>query len=771
MSRYSPIFLAALFASQMSAAEPDADAFRAAVGPALTSCSVCHNAQLASGKLDVAGFDDVASAATHREEWERIIQKVVSGEMPPRGFPPLEDSLKTSLLEAARGELERLDSITPPDPGRVTARRLNRAEYSNTVYDLLGVRFNARDEFPSDDSGYGFDNIGDVLTISPILMEKYVSAAEDISRRAVGADPLPEKPVEATYDYRGAGNMGQFEQLGPGMVQMRHRLDWDGEYVIRIGLQGERPKGSAPVRLAFWRDGEKLEEILAKTEPSGLVYFDPFSMEEMRVYLGAGDSTFRVGFIDDNFTDGMDEKDIYDRDKNKFVGEVTFVGPFPSDRVPPSRKKILTCDPASGAACVERIISRLARRAYRRPVTEQEIGDLLRFVDLARAEGLSTEQGVQLSIQAMLASPHFLFRIERDADPTNPTAMHRISDLELASRLSYFLWSSMPDEELLTLAEAGQLSEPTVLNAQIERMLGDERSRQLAANFAGQWLETRNLDSVNPDPELFPEWGPELREAMKQETTLFFEAVLRENRPLTEFLDADFTFLNERLAKHYGVEGVKGPDFRRVELESAQRGGILSHAGVLTVTSYPTRTSPVIRGKYVLENILGAPPPAPPANVPALGESGAEPGMTVRKQLEAHRANPACATCHDRMDALGFGLENYDAIGRWRAEDNEAPVDASGTLPSGESFETPAELRKILVGDREAFAHALTEKMLIYALGRGLEAYDRRTMKEIVEHVESDDYRFQTLIRAVVESMPFQMRRGEAIRTADAGRR
>jgi len=771
MRNYRAIPVIALLATQLNAAEPDAAAFKAAVGPALTSCSVCHNAQLASGKLDVGGFDEVTSAATHREEWERIIQKVVSGEMPPRGFPALDETAKTTLLNAARGELERLDKLTPPDPGRVTARRLNRAEYSNTVYDLLGVRFNARDEFPSDDSGYGFDNIGDVLTISPILMEKYVSAAEDISRRAVGADPLPEKPVEATYDNRGAGNMGRFEKLGPGLVQMRHRLDWDGEYVVRIGLQGERPEGSAPVRLALWRDGEKLEEILAETEPSGLVYFNPFSMEEMRVYLGAGDSTFRVGFIGDTFTDGMDEKDVYDRDKNKFVGEVTFVGPFPSDREPPSRKKILICDPESGAACVERIISRLARRAYRRPVTEREVDDLLNFVDLAKAEGLSVEQGVQLSIQAMLASPHFLFRIERDADPTDPTAMHRISELELASRLSYFLWSSMPDEELLTLAEQGELSEPAAFKQQLARMLDDKRAQQLAANFAGQWLETRNLDSVNPDPELFPEWGPELREAMKQETTLFFDAVLREDRPLTEFLDADFTFLNERLARHYGIAGVKGPDFRRVELESSQRGGILSHAGVLTVTSYPTRTSPVIRGKYVLENILGAPPPAPPANVPALGESGADAGMTVRKQLEAHRANPACATCHDRMDALGFGLENYDAIGRWRAEDNEAPVDASGTLPSGESFETPAELRKILVGDREAFAHAVTEKMLIYALGRGLEAYDRRTMKDIVEQLEGDDYRFQTLIRAVVESMPFQMRRGEAVRTANAGGR
>lgn len=766
MRSFAPIAAILVASSPSLAATPDADAFEQSVGGVLTSCSACHNPQLASGGLDVAGLDDLATVASHREEWEKIVEKVDSGEMPPRGFPPLDDEAKQALLTAATAEMDRLDALAPPDPGRVTARRLNRTEYANTIRDLLGVRFNAQDEFPTDDSGYGFDNIGDVLTISPTLMDDYIAAAETISRRAIGADPLPAKPVEAMYDYQGKGNMGKFEQLGPDMVQFRHRLDWDGEYVIRFGLQGERPKGSEPVRLAIWRDGEKLHEILASTEPTELVYFDPYSMEEIRLYLAAGDSTFRVGFIGDDFTDGMDPKDVYDREKNKFVGDVTFVGPFPSDREPPSRKKILICDPASGDACVRNIVASLARRAYRRPVTDKEVSDLVRFVDIARNEGLSVEQGIQLSLQAMLVSPHFLFRVERDPDPTDPEAAHRISDVELASRLSYFLWASMPDDELLTLAEQGKLSEPETLDAQIERMLGDPRSADFAASFAGQWLETRNLDAVNPDPELFPEWGADLREAMKQETSLFFDAVLRENRPLTDFLDADYTFLNERLANHYGIEGVKGAEFRRVELKTDQRGGILSHAGVLTVTSYPTRTSPVIRGKYVLENILGAPPPAPPPNVPALDESGVGETVSLRKQLEAHRSNPVCASCHDRMDALGFGLENYDAIGQWRTKDGEFDVDSSGALPNGMTFETPAELRKILLADKDDFTEAVTEKTLIYALGRGLETYDKRTLKQIAGKVAEDGYRFQSLIREVVHSMPFQMRRGEAVESA-----
>ncbi|MBI1353434.1 MAG: DUF1592 domain-containing protein [Acidobacteria bacterium] len=766
---YRPLFVLGLSVALSSGAQTaDPTAFRQAVAPALQACSACHSPSAASGKLVTDGLEELEAFASHRVQWEKIVQRVRSGEMPPRGFPALDEGVKTAFLDAAQGALSRLDKATKLDPGRVTARRLNRNEYSNTIRDLLGVRFNAQGEFPSDDSGYGFDNIGDVLTISPILMDDYIAAAEMISRQAIGADPLPAKPVENKYQAKDnadaviSGKSAPIRRLAPALIEARHRVEWDAEYEIRIGMPGERPKGSPPARLGLWRDGELIHEMLVETGPSDLVYFDPYSEAEMRLHLAAGDSTFRAGFIDDDFVDGLGPKDVMDRDKNKFLESITFVGPYKSDVEPPSRKRLLTCDPASGAACVQQILSKLARRAYRRPATAEEVQALARFVEMAKAEGLSDEQGVQLAIQAMLVSPHFLFRIERDPDPNDPTATHRISDFELASRLSYFLWSSMPDEELLGLAEQGKLSEPAVLDAQVQRMLADGRSGELARNFAGQWLETRNLDTVRPDPDLYPSWGPELRESMKEETTLFFAEVLQKDLPLQTFLDADFTFLNDELAKHYGIEGVKGPELRKVSLaDHPQRGGVLSQASVLTVTSYPTRTSAVIRGKYVLENILGAPPPDPPADIPPLEASGGDQKATVRQQLEIHRANPACATCHDRMDALGFGLENFDAIGRWRTEENELPVDASGVLPNGKSFDTPAELRHILLDDTYDFARTMTEKMLIYALGRGLEPYDRRTISEITERLAANDYHFQTLIHEIVRSAPFQMRRGE----------
>ena len=754
------IFSGVVFVAVLPAQQADQGAFQSAVEPALTVCSACHNAQSAAGGLNLKGFEGVETVADFREHWEKIVQKISTAEMPPPGFPPLDPAVRDALLDAARAEFDRLDAAAPPNPGRVTARRLNRSEYSNTIRDLLGVRFDARGQFPSDDSGHGFDNIGDVLTISPILMEKYVDAAEVISRRALGADPLPAKPVEWQYE----GNKKTIQRLGPGMIEARHRVEWAGEYIVRIGLQGARPKDSDPVLLRFERDGELLHEEIVPTEPGELIYFNPYSEAEMRLYLPAGDSTFRASFVNDNFTDDMEKEDIYDRDKNKYVDAIMFVGPFESDVEPPSRKKILVCDPNTGRACVERIISRLARRAYRRPVAADEIAQLMRFVDIADGEGLSTEQGVQLAIQAMLVSPHFLFRIERD--DAAPGQIHAISDFELASRLSYFLWSSMPDDDLLDLAQAGKLQDDKTLKQQVDRMLVDKRAASFAENFSGQWLETRNLDSVDPDPELFPTWGPELREAMKMETSLFFDAILRENRPLGDFLDADFTFLNSTLAKHYGIEGISGEEFRRVELATDQRGGILSHASVLTVTSYPTRTSPVIRGKYVLENILGAAPPPPPPDIPALEESTAGPGASVRQQLEAHRASPACASCHSRMDALGFGLENYDAIGHWRTEEGENPLDSSGVLPNGQSFETPAELRKILLDGMDEFAGAMTEKTLIYALGRGLEPYDRITVKKIQKSLAEDDYRFQTLVHEVVNSLPFRQRRSENVENA-----
>lgn len=726
------------------------------------TCLPCHNDRLASGSLNLTAFTDPASVIQHREEWERVLQKVRTGEMPPKGIPKPPQAQVEEFMGFIRGEFEKADRNVKPDPGRVTARRLNRVEYSNTIRDLLAVDFRAEKDFPTDDSGHGFDNIGDVLTVSPVLMEKYIDAAERISARAIGANPLPKKPLEFEYHSKNK----TIRRLDYSTIEATHRVDWDGEYTVIIGLPGQRAKDAAPVMMGFWMDGKLIHSQPVETKPSSLVYFNPYSEEEFKVYLPEGDHVFRVGFINDEFVKGLTPKEAYSDKKNKFLNMVKFVGPYPAKVEKASRKQILICDPKTGQACVDKIVRSLARRAFRRPVTTAEVASLTRFVALAKAEGQSVEQGIQLAIQAMLVSPHFLFRIERDPNPNDPAKVHKISDIELASRLSYFLWSSMPDEELLSLAEAGKLRAPGALQAQVNRMLADPKSAALADNFAGQWLETRNLDSVKPDPVKFAAWGPELRDAMKTETRLFFESVLRENKPVHEFLDAKYTFLNELLAKHYGIPGVSGPDFRRVDLETDQRRGILTHASVLTVSSYPTRTSPVIRGKYVLQNILGAPPPAPPPDVPSLDEESVGAAASLRVQMEKHRTNPTCASCHNRMDALGFGLENYDAIGRWRTMDGKFPVDSTGTLPNGKSFKSPAEMVTLLKDDLEDFSRNLTEKMLTYALGRGLERYDRRTVDQINRKLAASDYKFQTLIHQVVESLPFQSRRGEAPRTA-----
>ncbi len=431
---------------------------------------------------------------------------------------------------------------------------------------------------------------------------------------------------------------------------------------------------------------------------------------------------------------------------------------------------MLVCDPATGQRCVDRIIATMARRAYRRPVTGAEVASLKKFVVMATDEGQSVEQGIALAIQAMLVSPHFLFHIERDLYPNDPTRAHRITDVELASRLSYFLWNSMPDEELLSLAERRRLSTPAVFDAQVTRMLADAKASAMAENFAGQWLEVRNLDSIKPDPQKFPAWGPELREAMKTETRLFFDAILRENRPITEFIDARYTFLNELLANHYGIDGVTGPDFRRVELTTPERGGVLSHGSVLAVSSYPTRTSVVIRGKYILQNILGTPPPPPPADVPALDEEAVGTTASLRKQMEKHRTNSVCASCHSRMDPLGFALENYDAIGKWRTADGGFPIDSTGVLPGGKRFTGPAEMRQILTERVPDFSKTLTEKLLIYALGRGLERYDRPTVNAITKRAAETGYGFQTLVREVVRSLPFRSRRGEPVEATNAAK-
>lgn len=744
-----------LLAASLAFTQEKTTTFEHAVRPVLgTTCVMCHNDRMASGGLNVNSFLKPASLAERRDGWEKIIRRIQSGEMPPKGIPRPPSAQTDALVKYIEAEFEKADRNTKPDPGRVVAHRLNRREYINTVRDLLGVGYHAERDFPTDDSGYGFDNISTVLTISPLLMENYLNAAETIAARATGLHPLPKKPVEIAYKAKEK----TLRRIDVSTIEVTHFVEWNGDYILRVGLPGERGPDAKPVAMGVWMDGELLTKAAVETRPSRLEFFEPYSEEQVRVTLPEGDHVFRIGFMDDDFPRRLSEKEVHDPKKNKFPGSVTFVGPFPSKLAQSGRRRIFVCDPNSGQVCAGKIVAALAHRAYRRPVTRSEVASLMKIAAMA---GPDRRAGIQLAIEAMLVSPNFLFRIERDPDPLDASKVHRISDVELASRLSYFLWSSMPDDELLALAESGKLHAPEVLDAQVRRMLADKRSAALAENFAGQWLEIRNLDAIQPDPRKFPEWGPELREAMYTETRMFFDHVLRENRSISDFLDGRYTFLNEYLAKFYGIEGVTGPDFRRVELATDQRGGILGHASVLAVSSYPTRTSVVIRGKYVLGNILGAPPPPPPPDVPPLDEGAVGTSASLRQQMERHRADATCASCHSRMDPLGFGLENYNAIGQWRTMDGRFPVDASGTFPNGKSFSTPAGMRAALASLLPQFSRCVTEKMLTYALGRGLESYDTRAVNEINRKIAASGYRFQSLIDAVVHSVPFQMGRGE----------
>jgi hypothetical protein len=739
----------------------DSAGFEKSVKPILkNTCSGCHNATLVSGGVNLLPYMEASTVAEDRASWEKILQKIESGEMPPKGVPRPPQAQITALTGFLHGEFEKADALVKPDPGRVTARRLNRNEYRNTIRDLLAVDYRADKDFPTDDSGYGFDNIADILTISPVLMDKYMNAAEVIASRAMGADPLPKKPIEVPYDKAHSG----LRRLDFSTAEVSHRVDFDGEYVIRFGFPGERTADAKPVKMNFWMDGQLLGSIDVETKPSKLVYFNPYSDGEMRLYLPEGDHVFRAAFVDDEFIKTItDPKDAYSDKKNKYIGAITFVGPYPAKVEKASRKKILICDPATGTACVEKIVANLAHHAYRRPVSKAEVASLMKFVAMAKASGQSTEQGIQLALEAMLVSPEFLFRIERDPNPTDPEKIHRLTDVELATRLSYFLWSSMPDDELMGLAEAGKLKDATVLDAQVKRMMTDKKAAAFADNFAGQWLEIRNLDSIKPDPQKFPAWNAQLKDDMRTETNMFFQHVLSENRPISEFIDAKYTFLNENLATFYGIKDVKGPDFRRVELKNEQRGGVLAQASVLAVSSYPTRTSPTIRGKYVLNNILGTPPPPPPPDVPALDDSKVGSDVSLRKQLEAHRGNPVCASCHSKMDVLGFGLENYDAIGKWRTVDGKFPIDVGGTMPNGKTFQTAAEMRTILTANLTQVSKCLTEKIMTYALGRGVQPYDNRSLEQINKALAADQYHFQTLVFEVVRSLPFQSRRGESV--------
>ncbi len=679
-----------------SAAAPG-DGFANTVQPFLRyNCVACHNEKLSSGEVNLAQYltEDTASALKDRERWELVLQKLRAGEMPPKGIPRPAPDQVAAVTNWVESTYARIDRDAPPDPGRVTAHRLNRYEYNNTVRDLLGLDLQgASDDFPVDPYGYGFDNIGDVLTLSPVLTEKYLKAAEHIANIAIPpAEPM--KPIMSRYL---AERMGQAKQLH---IEVIHEFPVDGTYTLRSAwFEGLRAGAKLEGRLSL--DGKEISR-----HPLTIYTEMDRGFQTPEIHVTAGRHKVEADMTFEGYRNGAPP----------FLEYIQVYGPNSQDARTTARsyQRIFVCSQHT-AECARRIIEPLAHRAYRRPVSKEELDELLGLVRMAQSRRDDFESGVRIALEAILVNPNFLFRIERD--PAGATPVHHISDLELASRLSYFLWSSMPDDELLGLAEKDRLHAPEVLHAQMKRLLADPRSRSLVENFASQWLQFRNLDVLKPDPKKFPQFDAGLREAMRTETELFCGAIVREDRSILDFLDGRFTFLNERLAKHYGIDGVTGPEFRRVELDGAGRGGVLTQASVLTVSSYPTRTSPVIRGKWVLENLLGTPPPPPPPDVPPLDEAAVGTTVSLREQLEKHRANAVCAGCHSRMDPIGFGLENYDAIGRYRTADGTFPIDSSGTLPNGKSFTGAAELKAILRADPQTFTRALSQKLLTYALG------------------------------------------------------
>jgi hypothetical protein len=729
------------------------------------NCVYCHNqkSNTAGVSLENLNYNNVGENAAL---WERVLRKVRTGQMPPPGPPRLEATDVAAFVNWLEGSLDRAARLNP-DPGRPAVHRLNRNEYSNAVRDLLAVDVNPGAALPVDDSGHGFDNIGEVLTISPTLLEKYISMARKVSRLAVGDPGI--KPSEERFQprrmRRGERVSDDLPFYSRGGLSVQYYFPLDGEYLIRIKTPANVDLG-APAQFYEMRLPVKAGlRTIGVTSPREDAKPDP-ALPGFRGSIPAMGPVQKIPL--DLWLDGA-RINRFEVSNTTPIEVVTVSGPFnPSGRgQTPSRARIFICYPGRGpareneeAACARKILATLARRAFRRPVTDVDLNPLLAFYERGRRER-DFDYGVQSAIEAMLVSPDFLFRVERDPKTAAPGAVYHLNDFDLASRLSFFLWSSIPDDQLLDLAEKGRLKTSIVLRQQTRRMLDDPRSQAFVSNFGGQWLHLRNLDTITPDPDLFPGFDESLKQSFRRETELFFESVLRENRGVFDLLDANYTFLNQRLAEHYGVRGVYGSQFRRVALNDPNRSGLLGQGSILTVTSYPNRTSVVQRGKWVLENLLGAPPPPAPPDVPDLKPRGKDGKLlSMREQMDAHRANPICASCHARMDPIGFALENYDAVGRWRAKDAGAVIDASGKLPDGTKFNGPSELKKILLsGHRHEFASTVTEKLLTYALGRGLEASDAPAVREIMREAARDDYRLPALINAIINSKPFRMRK------------
>jgi Protein of unknown function (DUF1592)/Protein of unknown function (DUF1588)/Protein of unknown function (DUF1587)/Protein of unknown function (DUF1585)/Protein of unknown function (DUF1595)/Planctomycete cytochrome C len=766
-------------------------------------CVTCHNARLKTANLALDTMDP-ANVAAHAEAWEKVVRKLRSGTMPPADRPRPDAATYSALASRLEAALEHAEAAHP-DPGGPLLHRLNRAEYANAVRDMLALEVDASALLPPDDSASGFDNVADVLGVSPALMERYLAAADEVSALAVG-DPAIG-PSARTYHVRGDQSQSDHVDGLPlgtrGGLLVRPTLPLDGEYVVKVKLL-QTNLGSIrgleyPQQLEIMVDGARVHLVpiggpadFAILPENATAIADAIEARlTVRVQAHAGPRAIAATFLQKTPAQGGYRTQAFVRsnvDATDHLGlphieSLTITGPFNAigSGDTPSRSRIFVCRPATAVhdssssstsslavskdeiSCATRIISTLARRAYRRPVTTADMTRLIALFETGRRDG-SFEAGVQFALRGILASAKFVFRAERDPAGITAGAVYRISDLELASRLSFFLWSSIPDDELLDLAGKGRLKDPAVLEAQVRRMLADAKSQALVTNFAGQWLYLRNLKSTAPDQHEFPDFDDNLRQAFQRETELFVDSVIREDRNVLDLMTADYTFVNERLARHYGIPRVYGSQFRRVRITDDARKGLLGKGSILLVTSHAGRTSPVVRGKWILDNLLGTPPPPPPPDVPALEEKSSPlRPQSVRERLEAHRANPGCATCHKLIDPLGFALENFDAVGAWRTHDGGALIDASGELADGTKVDGVVALRQALVNHPEMFVRALTEKLLTYALGRGLSYHDYPVVRTIVGAAAGRDYRFSSLILGIVRSTPFQLRRSELV--------
>ena len=759
-------------------------------------CVTCHSTAIIAGRgsppsilvaqlrdtglaLDAMDPSDVSADA---EAWERVVRKLRARAMPPVGRPRPDEITNDALASWLEGALDAA-AVASPNPGRRPAlHRLSRTEYQNAVRDLLGLQDLPKELdvsviLPADNATSGFDNLAELLFVSPTLMERYLGAARKISRLAVG-DPTMLPIVDTFRLDRELVQDSHIEGLPLGTrggTRIRSHLPLDGEYLVTVEFARAARE---PHDVEISVDGQRVRTFtVGETSPertaSGVFTFDADPDVQVRLPLRAGPREIVVAFLPKSGAqhEGLVRSTRPGRGRQPAIASVTVSGPFGADGAgdTPSRRRIFVCRPSTRAsadeqrACAREIATTLARRAYRRPVTDEDLERLLPFYEQGLTEG-GFERGIQRALERLLVSPEFLFRIERDPEGIAADTAYAISDLELASRLSFFLWSSVPDDELLDIAARGELRDPAMLNRQVMRMLLDPRSEALVNNFAEQWLFLRDVEAKEPDPGYFPGFDENLRQAFRRETHLFIDSIMRENRSTLELLTADYTFVNERLAKHYGIPHVYGSHFRRVPLSDTPRSGLLGHGSILTLTSYANRTSPVLRGKWILENLMSAPPPPPPSDVPALEANTADGRpRSMREAMEQHRANPACASCHAQMDPLGFALENFDAIGQWRTRgESNATIDASGELPDGTRFEGPAGLRSALLRSPEQFVATVTDKLLMYALGRGIEYFDAPTVRAIVRDAATDDYRFSSLVLGIVNSPPFQMRKSES---------